>query len=445
MFFDLFLIDLYVFSLASPPQFSNGQADPWAPVRVFVRHFNNTRQAHVHPGQGITVDESMSSWRGRSLKFISDGEEAEIMHVGLPHKTKIQRKPKGVGLEIRDAACAQSGIMLRLELQEGKEAMSAMAENKLHGSGTGSTIRLTKPWHGTSRVVYGDSAFASVRCARQMRAHGLHFIGIVKTSTKEYPLKWLRSHTYTARGAHVALKAKDKLNNVYYACGWSDRTVKTFIATCKTTLPADVPARKPQYHLKDGVVTVTHKDVPRPAMVECYFDAANAIDVHNHLRQGSLALEQSWKTQVWWHRTFATLLGITVVDSFLGAKLTYPDRFPDKLSEFVLSLATLMARNTDSLGPAASAHQHRLSQCPTPPPLPPAPFGFLPLSSLPQYVETLQQGLRPRRRCTVCHLSCSYFCTSCSQDDHIVPIHNPMGSHGCWNMHIATRAHRKLR
>lgn len=36
---------------------------------------------------------------------------------------QIIRKPVGVGAEIKNAACAHSGVMLVLELQEGSEEM----------------------------------------------------------------------------------------------------------------------------------------------------------------------------------------------------------------------------------------------------------------------------------------------------------------------------------
>ena len=66
---------------------------------------------------------------------------------------------------------------------------------------------------------------------------------------------------------------------------------------------------------------VYDKKVKRPAVVEQYFDGANAIDIHNHLRQGGLELERHWQTQTWWHRNFATIIGIceTVLSSHFNA------------------------------------------------------------------------------------------------------------------------------
>lgn len=61
------------------------------------------------------MDESLSAWRGRVHgNYCSDG---------MPHMTKIKRKPKGVGAELKDAVCSQTQVIIALEIQEGKEEM----------------------------------------------------------------------------------------------------------------------------------------------------------------------------------------------------------------------------------------------------------------------------------------------------------------------------------
>ena len=47
------------------------------------------------PGQPVVLDDCMSSWTG------SEADVAE----GMPHKTKIERKPEGVGAELKAMAC----------------------------------------------------------------------------------------------------------------------------------------------------------------------------------------------------------------------------------------------------------------------------------------------------------------------------------------------------
>lgn len=38
---------------------------------------------------------------------------------------------------------------------------------------------------------------------------------------------------------------------------------------------------------------------PRPMVVKDYFDAFPIIDIHDHYRQGTLAIERKWHTETW--------------------------------------------------------------------------------------------------------------------------------------------------
>jgi hypothetical protein len=45
---------------------------------------------------------------------------------------------------------------------------------------------------------------------------------------------------------------------------------------------------------------------------ERLFEHLPRIDVHDHLRQGSLGLEKSWGTQSWSRRVFSSVLGVSM-------------------------------------------------------------------------------------------------------------------------------------
>jgi hypothetical protein len=63
-------------------------------------------------GTTICVDEPMSRWHGLGGSWIS---------VGLPHYVAIDRKPDN-GCEIHDAACVESGVIIRLKVRQKKTA-----------------------------------------------------------------------------------------------------------------------------------------------------------------------------------------------------------------------------------------------------------------------------------------------------------------------------------
>ena len=105
------------------------------------------------------------------------------------------------------------------------------------------------------------------------------------------------------------------------AVGWADKKLKTIITTRGSTLPG-TPCVKKRVHkvMVDGEIVDEHVQfsVPRPQMVEFGFDVYSTIDVHDHFRQGSLRMESGWKTQKWWHRVFASMLGMIATDSYLA-------------------------------------------------------------------------------------------------------------------------------
>lgn len=100
----------------------------------------------------------------------------------------------------------------------------------------------------------------------------------------------------------------------------------TYIASCGTTLPGELfpkPRNALQLLIIIGSPCTTissdgkQRSLSRPAVLEIYETYAGITDVHNHLRQGILALEKCWVTQRWDFRLFTTIIGICVVDAFL--------------------------------------------------------------------------------------------------------------------------------
>ena len=284
-----------------------GDSDPndrWSFIRPLLTAINKRRQQFVVPSHILTDDELMSSWISRMQDYTSDA---------IPHLTKMIRKPKGVGTVMKCLADGVVGIMLQLEICEGKEA-EAQKKWSLLPAGTAQTLRLSDPWHGSGRIIVADSAFSSVTTAIECRKKGLFYSGIVKTASREFPKDYLDDPSkYAGRGNHMTLTTTIE-NCKLIALGWKDKTIKKFISTCGTTQPGKPHQR--YHYTRDGDVIVS--EVPRPQLVSQYFDAASKIDVHNHLRQGLLNIEDAWGTQTWWHRLAATFIGVIVTDVLIS-------------------------------------------------------------------------------------------------------------------------------
>ena len=310
--------------------------DPWHEVRGFIDAFNSNMVTAFPPGKFITVDEIMSAWKGLCGIYNADG---------LPHKTKIQRKPEGQGAELKALACAETNIILRLDLMEGKDANRLKAYVAEFGEGTAVVLRLCSPYAGTGRFVVADSAFSSIKCCIAVYCIlGLFFGGMVKTAHMHFPKdflnNWFRDEDARhkadpvgyLRGSWITLQstftntrnALDLTPHILYAVGWADKKMKMLVCNFGTSIqcPDDCERRRKQkvtdpltglYETIDFV-----KRIKRPDFVKKIFDAFPPIDINDHYRQGILELERSWLTVRWWIRIFTTLLGVIVVNCYFA-------------------------------------------------------------------------------------------------------------------------------
>jgi Transposase IS4 len=84
--------------------------------------------------------------------------------------------------------------------------------------------RLVRPWYGRAdRIVCADSYFASVEAALHPKARGVRFIGVVKTATSSYPIKFLQSKVLPTRGERKSYVHRRDGKIAAMAVVWVDR------------------------------------------------------------------------------------------------------------------------------------------------------------------------------------------------------------------------------
>lgn len=335
--------------------------------------FNERMTTVLTPGNFLCIDESFSYWLGL--------EGAHALE-GMVHVTKMKGKPRGVGLMLKSTADGETGILVRLEMQEGAKEMGKKefvrrkgadrndqayleceARSEVYAAHTAITLRLAKPWFGSKRTVVADSAFASVETLLALRKHDLHFMGCVKTAhsgfCKAYLKQWAQKLPLPTRGSHhscVSTYTKNGQERQMLAVGWLDKKLKTLITSRGTTLQG-TPAKKLRHKivaLPSGEVITSRmvKEVPRPKVVEDFFRHFSAIDVHDHYRQGSLAIEDNWKTKSWPIRVFSTIVGMICTNAFLAYRYDQKMHFPDaeeiEFKHFQRVLARLLVTNEEA-------------------------------------------------------------------------------------------------
>ena len=333
-------------------------------------------------------------------------------------------RPKGVDTEFKNLADGVIGVMMRLEIQEKKADMADKDWSALP-AGTAWLLRLCEPYFGSHRIIRADSAFTSTTAAVELGKRGLFLQGIVKGATKEYPAKYLDTFQYEKGDHHVVTSPIDGIPML--ALGWQDRTLKKFLAMCGTMVEGH-PRKKKRYHVsEDGKSSEAFfRTVKRPKLVEEYFDSAGKIDIHNHLRQGSLALEEAWGTKKWHDRIFSTILGMVEADTFLvhadGHSISHR-QFTEKLALALIhnNFGISISPEAQSIGSKAVAD------------LPQSTHQFMPLTpltTLEQYQSKQGCAGGARRKRLVCvrvfkdENNGHYYCVTCSRpiDGYVVTV-----------------------
>ena len=138
-----------------------------------------------------------------------------------------------------------------------------------------------------------------MKSAVEVALAGHHCVMMVKTAHSRYPRKFLNDNMMDfPGGTWVTMRGKCKRSGVeLVAIGYkyNSKKVLTFITTvgAGSTEKGENPY-KMKYNDEFG--NVCYRDIPRPAVLSRYFLHSNAVDVHNQMRQGNLALEECWVT-----------------------------------------------------------------------------------------------------------------------------------------------------
>ena len=416
-------------------------------VQPLVTEFNKNRARNIRMGKKGVVDESMSEWKGKDQRFGKDG---------CPHVTKIARKPRSTGMEIKNLADVQSGIMMALEIVANKMEMRAREYSGVYGADTSLLLRLTKFLRGSGRIIVADSAFASVKSAVALKSqNGLYFLGMVKTAHKKFPKKYLQRVPIAQRGGHVVCTAEQdgvKLR----AVGWNDGkkekgtgTIirKCIVGSCGTTLPGTAHRKRRWRVNAAGRATTFFVNIPRPMMVTEYFDGAQKIDVHNHLRQGGLGVRlETRSTGRWEIRFWQTIVGMVEVDAFLAYRRWCPGKRSIKHIQFRRVLTQQLLDNTIACPPDAPVLRPR-------PPInvPAAAVESVvhtcrPLSTAAYFIGRRVAAEAVARRppqtvlkCRICRKNASFFCLACSTDTTktkgLVSLCGPNTGRDCFAKH----------
>ena len=95
-----------------------------------VEEFNQSRRERFRSGRVLVLDESMSAWRPQTTPT-----------GGLPNLSLIPRKPEPLGTEFKTVCDGETGILIYLETQKGKEKMRSAEHVDSYGVNGAIAIR----------------------------------------------------------------------------------------------------------------------------------------------------------------------------------------------------------------------------------------------------------------------------------------------------------------
>ena len=180
-----------------------------------------------------------------------------------------------------------------------------------------------------------------------MLEHGTYYTGLLKTASRCFPKKYINTHLLGLEKSYEEIQRQFKQRKLLEIIrtrymdmpGMSQVQQKILLSTCNHTLPVDDHEKRwrinPETRLSENII----RTVPRTQMIKSYFEAACAIDVHNHLRQDGLALECTVRTHDWWFRCLCTIIGMIEVDAFKAYSYFNEHKCTPKYQEFVEKLA----------------------------------------------------------------------------------------------------------
>ena len=275
-------------------------------VRQMIDEWNDNMKKIFVPSWIMCLDESLLIW---------------FSMFTCPGWVFCPRKLHPVGNEYHSMCCGLSGVMVAIELVEGKDRPRELGQpeyKNLGGKTIGLLLRLLKNYFGSARYVVLDSGFCVLKALVELKRRGVFACALIKKRRF-----WPAGVPGDVFDRHFSKRDVGETDAIL---GVLDG-VKYFLCEMK----------EPDYIMKmmatggalftDGCrEVVRHWTVRGNAMrrvftytkpFHLHFKFRHVVDDHNKLRHALPSIEDSWRTNRWPVRVFLFILAITEVNTFL--------------------------------------------------------------------------------------------------------------------------------
>ena len=151
-----------------------------------------------------------------------------------------------------------------------------------------------------------------------MAVAGVDYCGPVKTSHKVFCLATLEKlMKYLPGGSYLVFNSTPRFpgERLLLAIGYKYNYSKVLVFIATEGAGSNEPGDPYLSRFPDIYSNVSVSPIVRPYLLGRYFNACNAIDSHNRMRQSDLSLEKYWVTQSGYFRLATTMaLGMGITD-----------------------------------------------------------------------------------------------------------------------------------
>ena len=265
-----------------------------------VDEWNANMDTNSSPSWKNCLDESMSKW---------------LNEYTCPGFMFVPRKPWPFGNEWHDIGCADTNVIWQLEIREGKDQpheLPKQHDNK--GKTVGTLLHLTKPIHGSGKLVVLDSGFCVLQGLVELKKLGVFAHALIKK--RQYWPKHVKGDDIIQHFANKEVGSADALRGQLdvvpvYIYGMKEPEYTMMLMATYGTL-AEQGDEKTRNFMDGGSKVV--KKFKYPEVVYNHYQFRDVIDNNNSMRMSLISMEETWMTSQWANRVFCFLLAVTVVN-----------------------------------------------------------------------------------------------------------------------------------
>jgi Transposase IS4 len=296
---------LYNLKFTSQPEPPPDRPDKFFFIREMVKAFNDNLQKNFSSSWINCLDESMMEWANKYT---------------CPGFMYVPRKPHPYGNEWHTICCAESGILFRLEVVEGRDKPAHIVPSwNALGKTVSLLLRLCETIFQAGKVVVLDSGFcvlAGIIALRQMGVYASAMIKKRRYWPKNVPGDDIQAH-FAGRG----VGAVDALDGTMNGVKFNIFCMKDVDFT--TSLMSTYGTNQRVGEQKHRIVNGQRVSLHYPEVVSHHYLYRHAVDDHNARRHYPISFERIWGSKFWAERVFSFLLAVTEINVLLAYRYFY--------------------------------------------------------------------------------------------------------------------------